>query len=98
MSDLAPYERLVGLAEREAGLVAAGAWEDLAPLAAERAAIAAALPAVPPAEAAPLLHELAGLHAVAAGALAAARAEAGRELGALGRGRQAVRGYAAGVR
>ena len=95
MTDLAPYERLVVLAERETALVAADGWEDLADLAAERAACVAALPPVAPPEAAPLLHRLVALQAMASGALTASRAEVGRELGSLGRGRSAVRGYAA---
>ncbi len=95
MSALAPYERLVALAERETTLVGSQAWEDLALLAGERQAILATLPPAPPAEARHLLERLAGIQALVTAALAGARAETARELGTLGRGRGAVRGYAA---
>jgi hypothetical protein len=89
------YAQLVALAEREATLLAAGAWEDLPGLAAERSAIVAALPAAPPAAARPHLERLAGLQQLNSAALGAARAETARELRQLGQGRGAVRGYAA---
>lgn len=95
MNPLAPYERLVGLAQLEAGLVASQAWEDLERLASDRQAILATLPHTPPAEAAPVLERLAGIQGVVTAALAAARAETATELRTLGRGRGAVRGYAA---
>jgi hypothetical protein len=96
-ADAAPYERLVALAELEAGLVASGAWEDLPALAREREASVAVLPAAPPPAALPLLERLAGLQALITAALDSARTDAGRELGALSGGNLAVRGYAAGV-
>ncbi len=95
MSALAPYERLVALAEREASLVGSEAWEDLAGLAGERQAILATLPSTPPADAGPVLERLAGIQALVTAALAGARAAPALELRTLGRGRGAVRGYAA---
>jgi hypothetical protein len=94
---LAPYERLLALAEREAALVGAGALGDLPALAAEREATVAGLPATPPRAAGALLSQLAGMQGLATAALAAGRVEAGRELGSLRRGRGAVHGYAASV-
>ena len=95
MSALAPYERLVALAEREASLVGSEAWEDLAALASERQAVLATLPQTPPREAGPMLERLAGCQALVTAALATARASTATELRTLGRGRGAVRGYAA---
>jgi hypothetical protein len=89
-----PYLRMLALAEREADLVAAQAWDDLAPVAAERAALAATLPAVPPREARPVLERLSGVQQLLVAALAAARAQTAAEIGRLGRGRGAVQGYA----
>ena len=90
-----PYQRLVSLAEREHALVTAGAWEDLAAVALERANLTAALPDAAPVAAGPALIRLCTLQALTSAALADARATAGRELRALGRGRAAVRGYGA---
>lgn len=92
---LAPYERLLELAERETTLVGAGALEDLQALAAERSATIAGLPAVAPREAAGLLAQLGAMQALTTAAMVSARAETGRELRSLGRGRGAVQGYAA---
>ena len=94
VSALAPYERLVDLAEREASLVGSEAWDDLAALSGERQAVLAALPHTPPREAGPILERLAGCQALVTAALATARAAAAAELQTLGRGRGAVRGYA----
>jgi len=85
--------RLLALAERELDLVQAGAWEDLAALAQERAALVATLGAPSPADR-PALERLAGRQQLVSAALARAGAETSAELGRLGRGRGAVRGYA----
>ena len=95
MSALAPYERLLALAEHEASLVASGAWEDLSALGAERAASVAVLPPVPPPGALLLLERLAGIQAGTTAALSAGRAATADELHRLRRGRGAVQGYAA---
>jgi len=84
---------VAALADRELDLVTAGAWEDLAALAAERSALVAALPAPTPADR-PLLEHIAGRQQLVSAALARAGAETSAELGRLGRGRGAVRGYA----
>ena len=94
MSAIAPYEQLLALAEREATLIAAGAWEDLPALAAERSGLVATLPPVPPAAARPHLERLSGLQQLATAALSAARAATASELAGLRRGRGAMRGYA----
>ncbi len=91
----APYERLLALAEREATLIGAGAWDDLPALAAERTALVAALPAAAPLQARGALERLAGLQAIATAALSSGRADTARELSGLRRGRGAVRGYGA---
>jgi hypothetical protein len=91
---IAPYERLLALAEREAALVAAEAWDDLAAVAAERAALIARLPAVPPRAARPVLERLSGVQQLLVAALATARAQTAAEIGRLGRGRGAMQGYA----
>ena len=85
--------KVVALADRELDLIAAGAWEDLAALVAERTALVAALPAPTPADR-PLLEHLARRQQLVTAALARAGAETSAELGRLGRGRGAVRGYA----
>ena len=92
---MSAYERLVALAEQEWSAVTAGAWEDLADVTAEREALRAGLPAVPPAADAPQLHRLAELHALVAAALAWARGDHARELSRLSTARGAVHGYAA---
>jgi hypothetical protein len=90
----AGYTSLLALAEREQTLIAAGAWDDLAAVAAERDAIVATLPAVPPPEALDILRRLHGAQQLVAAALRAVRLDTARELVELGRGRGAVRGYA----
>ena len=88
-----PYLALVGLAEREHALAAAGRVEDLALVAEERAALVAGLPATPPAGARPALERAAALQAATTAALQAAVARARAELQTLERGRDATRAY-----
>jgi hypothetical protein len=88
------WEQLVARAERELALAREGRWEELAAAGAERARLAAALPAPAPALR-PLLERLAAAQDELTALLTAARADTARELGALRRGRGAVRGYAA---
>ena len=92
---LAPYERLLELAERETVLLGAGALEDLPALAEERSAIVASLPAAAPREAAGLLSRLGALQALTTASMVAERAHTAGELRSLRRGRGAVHGYAA---
>ncbi len=95
MSASPSYERLAALAEQEWSAVTAGAWEELPGLAAQRAALQAALPLAPPPAAGPHLARMAELHGLVAAALHAARADHARELTRLTAGRGAVHGYAA---
>ena len=88
-----PWQDLLARAERELSLAREGRWEELAEAGAERVRLAAALPAPAPAVR-PLLQRLALVQDQIASLLAAGRAQTARELGALHRGRGAVRGYA----
>ena len=89
-----PWTALLARATAERQLAAEGRWEELAASTAERARMAAALgPA--PRGARLVLEALAVVQQELTAALAQARAEAARELAALGQGRDAVAGYAA---
>ena len=90
-----PYAALVALAEREYSLVLAGEAEELAAVAAERAALVERLPAQAPASARPALERAAGLQLATTAALRAARAEARRQMAAMDERGRAVRAYAA---
>ena len=90
---MAPWQDLLARAERELALAREGRWEELAEAGAERARLAASLPAAP-ASARPLLERLALAQEQLTALLTDARAETARELGTLRRGRGAVRGYA----
>jgi hypothetical protein len=89
-----PWAQLVALAERERDLAAEGRWDEAAGAAAERVRRAAALPAPPP-SARGDLERLRALQDELSARLQLARAAVVSELGALRRGRGAVRGYAA---
>ena len=84
---------VLALAERELELVRGGDAESLPAAIAERAVLAAALGAPPR----PVLERLADLQHQIIVELTLARDEIVRELGALQRGRGAVRGYRAAV-
>jgi hypothetical protein len=58
-TDAAPYETLARTIERELELIGEGAFEELAALQAERAALVESLPAIPPAGARPALQRAA---------------------------------------
>ena len=88
-----PWQDLLARAEGELALAREGRWEELAAAGAERARLAAVMPA-PPSQARPLLERLALVQEQLTALLTAARAETARELGTLSRGRGAVRGYA----
>ena len=88
-----PWQDLLARAERELALAREGRWEELAAAGAERSRIATALPA-PTAAVRPLLGRLALVQDQLTALLTDARADTARELGALSRGRGAVRGYA----
>lgn len=83
----------VELAERELALVRAGEWDLVAEVSAERVRHTASLPGATEA-ARPLLERLVALEAALVQTLQAARTSTVRELGALRRGRGAMRGYA----
>ena len=92
--DAGPYAVLVQLAEREHAMVTDGRVEELAALAAERAALIAALPAQAPASARPHLERAAGLQLATSAALTTALARTRRELGSLQDSGRAARAYA----
>jgi hypothetical protein len=89
-----PWQDLLARAERELSLAREGRWEELAEAGAERARLSASLPAPAPAVR-PLIERALHVQAQIVQLLTAARAHTARELGALDRGRGAVRGYAA---
>ena len=88
-----PWQDLLARAERELSLAREDRWEELAEAGAERVRLSAALPAPAPA-ARPLIERTLQVQAQIDRLLTAARARTARELGALHRGRGAVRGYA----
>ena len=90
----ADYVRLVELCERERELIAAADWDAVVGLGEERAALVAALPGRPPAEAGAYLRRADELSRANAAALAAARAATVAELGQLRTVRQTIRAYA----
>jgi len=89
------WEALARLADRELALLEAGDFESASALGAERARLAAALPARPPAEARAALEHLMATHERITVILTVAREALALELGQLERGRKAVRGYGA---
>ena len=90
-----PYLALVTLAERERAMVLDGRLDELEALAAERAALVAALPARPPASARPALERAAALQQATSAALAEALADVRGKLGGAPDRARAVRAYAA---
>ena len=91
----AAHAQLVDLAERQLELADAGSWDELAAAMEQWGRTAAALPAVAAPDAREPLTRLAELHDQLRARLATGRADTARELGALHRGRGAVRGYQA---
>lgn len=88
------YERLVELAERERELIAAGRFDELAELDAERDELVASLPEQAPREARFLLERAAQLQEESSQALIAAMATVRGGLLELARGRRAADRYA----
>jgi hypothetical protein len=88
-----PYARLVQLALREAGLVAAGRLDELAAIHHERDELTASLPATPPASARPDLEQAQRIVGETERALHAQLASVGHALRRLGDGRRAVLAY-----
>jgi hypothetical protein len=100
-ADLAPYERLVELAERELALVSAfdvSCIGELVALQQARTTLATGLPLQPPAAAGPALERAAALQQRTTAALVLLRAELGQRLGELDRARRAANGYGMGLR
>ena len=90
---MGPWQDLLARAEHELALARESRWEELSAAGVERTRLAAGLPAPVPALR-PLLERVAVVQEQLTTLLTAARAETARELGALNRGRGAVRGYA----
>jgi hypothetical protein len=96
----APYERLAELAERELALVTAfepSRIGELVALQQTRTTLVAALPAHPPDAARPALLRAHECQQRTTAALTVLCDQLGRELGDVGRGRQAARGYGTGA-
>jgi hypothetical protein len=91
------WDQLVALAERELALVREGRIEELPATQDERDRLAVSLGRAP-VSARPQLERLAAIQEQILVELTLARAALGRELGALRRGRDAVRGYRAAAR
>jgi hypothetical protein len=92
------YERLVELAERERELIAAGRFDELAEIDAERDELVASLPEQAPPDARFLLERAARLQEESSRELAAALATVRVGLLELARGRRAAGGYAPAAR
>ena len=90
---MSPWNQLLALAERELELIRGGDIEALPAAIEQRAAIASALPARPPASARNDLERLQAVQQQIIVELTLAGAEIVRELGTLRRGRGAVDGY-----
>ena len=91
---LAPYQRLVEVAETELALVTAGHWEELARVHDTWAQALSVLPAQPPREAEPLLRRALALSQQTEQRIAVARDGVLRELNGVGEKRAAGRAYA----
>jgi hypothetical protein len=94
----ARYAALAALADRERAAAHAGRLDEVEALAAERAALVAALPAQAPAGARDALEAALAAQDATRAALAEALAGVRGELTALGRGRQAARAYGASLK
>jgi hypothetical protein len=92
---MSPYDRLLQLARREAGLIASGRLDELEELNRERDALVATLPPTPPAHARAALVEAHRLVSLSASVLATAVERAGTELGRVGTNRRAAAAYRA---
>jgi hypothetical protein len=97
MNSLAGYCTLVELARRESALIAAGRWGDLIDIESERQEVLAALPHHAPREARSLLEEAKGIVQRNVAAIVEATDRTREQLAHVGRGRQAIAGYAAGT-
>lgn len=96
--DLAPYEQLAELAERELELVTAfepGRVGELVALQQRRTTLVSSLPQTPPRDARPALLRARALQERTTAVLTVLCDQLGRELADLDRGRRAARGYAA---
>lgn len=99
--DVAPYERLAELAEREHALVAAfdvSRLGELVALAQERTTLVEGLPERPPVAAREALKRAHALQERTTAALVLLRAELGQRLAELDRARRAANGYGMGLR
>ncbi|HJS96664.1 MAG TPA: hypothetical protein VJ741_20515 [Solirubrobacteraceae bacterium] len=97
MSPTEPYEALARSLERELELIGHGGLDELAALHAERAALLAGLPAVPPAEARPALQRAALINKRVEIEILRRREALLRESANVERVDRTARGYAAAV-
>jgi hypothetical protein len=100
VSETDPYERLAELAERELALVTAfepSRIGELVALQQTRTTLIASLPAKPPRHARAALLRAHELQERTTAALTVLCDQLGRELGDVGRGRRAARGYGTGA-
>lgn len=94
---LAPYLALIDVTQSMCGLIGAGHLEQLQPLQQRAQELWATVPAMPPADAEPLLRRLQQLTTELERALHDAQAQIGIELGSVDRSRVAGRAYAPGA-
>lgn len=90
---LAPYRRLVEIAETEIALIQAGHYDEAMRLTADWAEARGLLPSKPPREAEPLLRRALALTAQTDQSLKAGMAELQREMGSVGQTRTVGRAY-----
>ncbi len=93
-SAAAPYLTVLSLTRCERDLIAAGDWEGVATLGAQRAQVVATLPAEAPAEARPIVDETLALMQVNLANAVATRDRTRATLTHLAEGRRAMHAYA----
>ncbi len=92
--DLAPYERLVRMIERELELVRARRFDELRDAVTRRGALLATLTLPPPPAAQPSFQRAGALHALVLAETRAASGRIAQSLAALGAVSRAAKGYA----
>ena len=92
---MSPYDELLRFAEREAGLIEAGEWDQLVATQAERRELLASLPPTPPTSARGRLERILALLERNASAIGAAMAQTRGELDRAVRARKNLGSYSA---